>query len=393
MKVKPVRAAAPAPQQRSALRSFLIGGSTDLSVPGYVRLIDSPDVSSAIGKVADIVSSATIQLWRNTDRGDLRVRNELAKFMDIYPYAHGTRKTLLQWLVSTMLACRNAFLLPQYDGGRLAALVPMPGAAISPTPTGDDFIVTWRGHRFGSDEVLNFPYRASVDCPWRGAGIQIQLRDILSNLRQAASTVNGFMRSEYKPSVIIKVDASADEFSTPAGRKKMLDEYVTNQSAGEPWIIPAELMDVVQVKPLSISDLAISSTVETDKRAVAAALGVPPYLLGIGAFNEAEYNAFIRTMIVPLADAIAQELTRQLLTSPDMYFKFSTRKLYAYSLKDLAGVADDQYIRGLMTGNEVRDWIDLPPEKGLDEFVILENYIPAGMIGNQSKLNGGNDNA
>ena len=29
----------------------------------------------------------------------------------------------------------------------------------------------------------------------------------------------------------------------------------------------------------------------------------------------------------------------------------------------------------------------LPPLEGLDELVILENFIPAGMIGEQSKLN------
>ena len=41
------------------------------------------------------------------------------------------------------------------------------------------------------------------------------------------------------------------EFSSPEGRRKLLNEYAGSAEAGEPWLIPAEQFSVEQVKPLS----------------------------------------------------------------------------------------------------------------------------------------------
>lgn len=368
------------------LEAAFLSFDESLAVRGYRTLLESPDVASAVEVIADIVSNATIHLMRNTDSGDVRVKNELSRFMDIHPYSLGTRASFISWIVTELVTQGNAFVLPVYSNGYLDDLRPMPDAWALALDNGARYEVHWNGRIFAPDQVLHFVTRPDPKLPWMGRGVKLQLRDVLKNLRQSAATTNSFLSDKWKPSCVVKVDALADEFAGPSGRRKLLDEYISGQEAGEPWVIPSDLMDVVQMKPLSLADLAISDNVELDKRAVAAAIGVPAFLIGVGSYDQDEYNNFIRRKITPLASGIAQELTRKLLISPDMYFRISDRKLYAYSLTELAQVADDQYVRGLMTGNEARDWLNLPPRKGLDELVILENYIPRDMIADQKKL-------
>lgn len=277
MKVKVQRRSA----QDLTLQGFLLGAVNQdtLCVPGYTRLIDSPDVQAAVGGLADIISNATIQLMQNTPDGDVRVRNALSRFMDIQPWAHGTRKDLIAWIVWTMLtnSCGSAFLLPHTSGGLLTELEPMPDAVAMSDDNGRSYYVMWRGNRFDSGAVLHFRRWPDPAQPWRGLGLRMSLHDLANSLRQTSATKKGFMSDKWKPSVIVKVDALADEFADEDGRKRLVDQYLSNSSAGAPWIIPADLMEVQQVKPLSLTDLAIRDSVELDKRAVASLVGVTPY--------------------------------------------------------------------------------------------------------------------
>ena len=194
------------------------------------------------------------------------------------------------------------------------------------------------------------------------------------------------MESKWKPPVIVKVDSTSEELANETGRKRILEQYIETTDAGEPWVIPADEIEVVSVKPLSLNDLALTDGVTLDKKTVAAILDVPPFLVGAGEYKEAEWNNFINTRIRPLCNALEQELTKKILLSPDRYFKFNVRSLYSYDIEKLANVGANLYTRGIMTGNEVRDWTGQSPKEGLDELVILENYIPQGMIGDQKKL-------
>ena len=360
---------------------------------GYTSLAHNPEIVSAVDTIARLVGSMTIQLMENTEDGDVRIKDELARKVDINPNSYMTRSNFVQWIVKELFldGDGNVVVWPDTRRGILRDLVPIPPSLTAFIPDGWGYKAMIAGREYSPDKILHFVLNPGSYYPWRGDGYRIVLGSVANNLKQAAETERGFMSSKWKPSIIIKVDALVDEFSSPEGRQKLLDSYIATQEPGTPWLIPAENFSVEQVKPLTLSDLALVDMVSLDKKTVAAILGVPPFVLGVGDFKRDEWNNFINTRIMSLARMIEQELTKKLLYSPTRFFRFSSRSLYNYDLRDMAEVADEQFVRGIMTGNEVRDWIGLPPLPGLNELVILENYIPAGMIGDQKKLqqNGG----
>lgn len=377
----------PAEHRRSV--GFVFGGGWDSIVcSGYTRLSDNPEVRMAVGRIAELISSMSIRLMENTDSGDVRLKNGLSRRLDIDPNPHMTRKTMMASIIWTLLldGVGNSVVWPRTSGGNLEELIPIPPSRVSFQADGFGYKILIGGIPYEPTELLHFVLNPSTERPWLGTGFRVALRSVVKALQQADKTKNAFLSSEWKPSVIVKVDGNSDELISEDGRNRLIDQYLKNSDAGKPWLIPAEQMEVVQVKPLSLNDLAIADNVKLDKQSVAAILGVPPYVVGLGKFDKAEWNHFISTTIMPIVRGIEQEMTRKLLISPNWYISMNPWALYSYDLKDLSNIGSNLYIRGVMTGNEVRNWINLAPKEGLDELVILENFIPQDMIGDQKKL-------
>lgn len=377
-------------QKRSAVGFVLPDSNGDICVNGYTPLNRNPEIVTACRKIAELIGMLTIHIMENTDSGDKRIINELSAKLDINPNPVMTRKTFIEAIVMNLLLYGdgNSIVKVNTSGGYLGSMYPVPASKVSFTasPDGYDYVVTFDGKAYSSEDVLHFRLNPDESYLWKGKGLKVILKDLATNLKQASATEKAFFASKWKPSVIVKVDALTEEFASKSGREKLLKSYVESAEVGEPWLIPAEQFQVDQIKPLTLADLALADNVKLDKQAVAAIVGVPAFLLGVGEYNKAEWNAFINSTIKSIVTGIQQEMTKKLIQSPKWYIKFNILSLLDWDIQTISSVFCALSDRGFVSGNEVRDKIGMSPADGLDEFRVLENYIPYDMSGLQKKL-------
>lgn len=382
------------PHQRTAILINSDAAYDILAPSGYTPLSRNEVILRCAHKIADMVSDMTIMLMQNGEHGDTRVKNELSKKIDIHPNAYMTRKNFVYKIVSDMILYGNAAAVPEYTitpgGVILDNIELLRGNSLTIDNNGRDkgYYISHGGVIYEPDEVLHFALVPDEDKPFRGVGFTPQIYDTVKNLLQANATKTGFLKSKWKPSIVISINADIEELQNPEKRRKILGSYIDETERGEPWLIPAGELDVKTIQPLTLQDLAIQDSITLDTRSIAAAFGLPAFLAGIGDFNKDAYNNFIATTIMSFAQIIQQELSKKLIYSPAWYFKFNPKSLMQYSLTEKSAYVMNMVNGGMLNRNEGRGEFDYSPAdaEGMNDYAVLENYIKVGDIDKQKKL-------
>lgn len=358
---------------------------------GYTTLSNHPEFIAGIDKLADLISNMTIHLIEKDKNGnESRVRDQLARKLDVHPNNYMTRKTFIANIVRNLMLYGNQVTVPVYKRELLDDLIPLPQIEVHFDRAKRGYVIRHMDKEIDPMNVCHFVLNPNPSFPYKGQGYRIILRDVLANLNQANKTKQNYMSLKHQPSVVVSVqtDGSADAEKWKESKDNMIRDYLTTTNAGEPWVIPDSMMDVKSIAPLTLQDIAINESVEIDKKTVAAVLGIPAFLLGVGEFDRDEYNNFIETKVKSIATIIQQEMTRKLIYSENRFIRFNHHSLLDYSLVEWAEIGVKVVSIGAMTKQELRNKIGLEhvdnPE--LDEFTVLENYIPIEDVGNQKKL-------
>ncbi len=354
---------------------------------GYTSLDRNPEIVAGVNRIAELIGSMSIHLKQETERGNVRVVNGLSRFLDITPCKTMVRSSWMQVIVKNLLlnGNGNAVVLPKSKKGLLDDLIPIPPHNYSIINEGMGYSININGARHDPAELLHFVCNPSVHEPYKGEGYRVALSDLVQNITQARATERGFLENPLPP-IIIKVDSTDEALSTEEGRNKLAAQFLKNKEDGKPWFLPAELFEIEKVQPFTLSDLALADTYKLNKMTVASILRIPPFLLGVGSFKTEEWNNFINTTVMGICRIIEQELTKKLLVSPDLFFTFNLKSLHAYDMRKMATTMSGLYKMGIVTGNEVRQSIGLTPLDGLDDLIILENFIHIDKMDKQLKL-------
>lgn len=381
-----------APQKRTQQSGVMLCDTKAWEVlcsDAYRPLTSCPEVQRCISIYADLIASMTIQQMENTKDGDVRIRDGLSRLLDIEPHTNMVHQTWMSNLVRVAMTEGNQITLPHYNGEYLASLEPIAPSKVQIIDgLRMEYHVMIEGQRYEPDEVLHFVENPDPEKPYRGLGLRFALKDVVDSLRQTNATKNALMKNP-APTLIVKVDGYDEEMQTPQGRSNIAQRYLYAERNGEPWMLQADTFDVKEVKPMTLTDLAIDKSIELDKKAVAALIGVPSFLIGVGPFREEEFRWFVATQVMPRARMIQQTLTKGLLISPTRYFRLNNWSLMNYDITKINSVCSTMVDKAAMRRNEWRDKIGLQPDPEMDDMLILENYLRGNKLQQSNDQTGG----
>lgn len=96
-------------------------------------------------------------------------------------------------------------------------------------------------------------------------------------------------------------------------------------------------------------------------------------------YNDTEWNAFFESTIAPFANKMELELTRKIFSHREIaegnMISIDTDRLSTMSIQNRLNVMKQSKDIGLMTLNEMREMLSLPPIEGGDDREVSLNYV------------------
>ena len=156
-----------------------------------------------------------------------------------------------------MLVRGNAVVYPETSSDLIENLLIWDMNKVHFEKIGNSYAIRYGVSTFEPDEVLHFPCIPDDDNPFIGRGMISLIEGVITNLNQANATKSAFLKSKWKPSLILAVNSDISELQDLEYRENILGSYTKTTEVGEPWLIPAGEITATTVKPVSYTHLDV----------------------------------------------------------------------------------------------------------------------------------------
>lgn len=346
----------------------------DFGNSGYYPI----EFERAVETIGSLLGALTLQVWQSKGNTKERLKNAKSYWLDIEPTSGVTRLEWTKKVVRTMYERGVCFVSVETDsaGNQLKIL--------------DDALVQTDGTvRCYKQNVV---YKAT-DLLRFSVGTKPALEALKQtndNLRMAAALKARFLKNSFIPKMVVKVDVDMSALTDENDKRLKVLQNVIARSAesGQPIVFEQGFAEIQELKGRTYDELGLDVALKDEQLKVAAFFGLPAFLVGAGSFDREEYNLFIKTTFMTLVRMFEQQLSR-VFASKDVYVKYNTERLLSIDLSEQMSFVSECLAQGIMTPNEARQKLGLTPSgaKGMNDFRILENYVPVSQLGDQAKLN------
>lgn len=216
--------------------------------------------------------------------------------------------------------------------------------------------------------------------------LQHELRGAAATALAAQDASGRFFANGLMPGFSISLPTEPDQAGVEELRQKIQDQYGGVRNVGRPLL----LFGGATASELSVTpdDAQLLESRKFQVEEIARIYGVPPFMIGHnekttswGSGVEAMGSGFVRYTLRKHLHAITNEFNRKLFPRGNMFCEFDTSDLERPSFKEFSealrvgvGRAGE---RPLMTQNEARSRLNLPPIEGGDDISVLAGSAPA----------------
>ena len=346
---------------------------------------------SVVYRCVDLISNSVAQLpVRVYDVDKKEQDNALSYVLNVEPNAVTDRYTLIKLIVSTMLLRGNAYLLIERDGaGEVAALHwAAPDNVTIETYSGVMgetsavyYVIGGIAHEAGDVvHIRNYSYDGIT-----GVSTITHAYNSINIASDSEASAAGFFKGGCNLGGILNVRSMLSEEQAKT-LKASWQEAFTNKPNGTPKGV-AVLSGDMEYKPVTVSpaDAQLLESRQFNVVDICRFFGVSPtkaYDLTKSSYStiEAEATAFLTDTLQPILSRIESELRRKLLTSAERHkltIAFDTSALLRTDKGSLAAYFSTLFNIGVLSQNEIRNTLDLPPIEGGDKHFVQVNMADA----------------